>query len=427
MNILSRTKRAPMRRAIGACALLAAGAIAPQAALGDTPSAPTSDGGVIPYISDNAEGGGNVSCDALGYEFGSARANWGPGGFDVDFPPGITATVTDGIYVAWTSSFKIGAVIVKGGPAANVYEYAAPGANEDSGLASPPNASDGPAGLSNLTFCYNEQDEDPEIAIEKSVESQGEGEVEFRITVTNTGNVALSNVVVSDPLAPQCGTTIPSLPAGEEVSYTCLQELGTGETHVYKDTFSVRKYTNNNGDTNWKGPWREVDRKNAGGVAQDPLTGNVLVGTNGMLWLRNLPSQTPSPSVGRSANLSGADSAVLSFDWITWCGVDPEDRFVVEISKTGKAPFTRLQQFSGKSCERVTSEDFDITDHISANTRVRFRVLNGYKEEKEMFKVDNVVITAEKPPAGFTNEACVSGHYDGMTVSDCDTATVSFD
>jgi hypothetical protein len=381
---------------------------------------------VIPYISDSADGGGNVSCDALGYELGSDRVNWN-NGFDGSFPDGITVTVTGGIYVEWNSSFKIGAVIVKGGDAANVYEYTPTGANEDSGLASPPNASDGPAGLSNLTFCYNQQDEDPEIAIEKSVKSQGEGEVEFRITVTNTGNVALSTVVVSDPLAPQCGATIPSLPAGDEYTYTCEQALGTGETHVYKDTFSARKYTNNDGDTKWKGPWREVDRKNAGGVAQDPLTGNVLVGTNGMLWLRNRPSQTPSPSVGRSANLSGADSAMLSFDWITWCGVDPDDRFVVEISKTGTAPFTALRRFSGKSCERITSEAVDISNYISANTRVRFRVVNGYKDEKEMFKVDNVVITAEKPPAGFTNEACVAGHYEQMTVSDCDTATVSFD
>lgn len=121
--------------------------------LASTPSSPTSDSGVVPYIVDNPQGGGNVSCTQLGYDFSSARVNYVSGSFDAAFPAGITVT-TDGTYVEWTSTFPIGAVIVKGGNDANVYEYI-PASLGDSGLASPPNSSGGPAGLSNLTFCWN--------------------------------------------------------------------------------------------------------------------------------------------------------------------------------------------------------------------------------------------------------------------------------
>lgn len=51
--------------------------------------------------------------------------------------------------------YKVGAVIVKGSNAANVYYYPN-GTMKDSGLASPVNASGNPAGLSNLTFCFIE-------------------------------------------------------------------------------------------------------------------------------------------------------------------------------------------------------------------------------------------------------------------------------
>lgn len=61
---------------------------------------------------------------------------------------------TDGTYVNFSSTFGIGVAIVKGSDDANVYVYD-PQVNSDSGLASPPNASGKPAGLSNLTFCWN--------------------------------------------------------------------------------------------------------------------------------------------------------------------------------------------------------------------------------------------------------------------------------
>ena len=126
------------------------------AAFANTPSAPTSANGVTPYIVETPGPGGNVTCEQLGYELSSARVNYEDGTFDTDFPAGISVT-TDGRYVAWSSTFGIGAVIVKGSNAANIYEYA-PQAYGDSGLASPINASGNPAGLSNLTFCWNPEE-----------------------------------------------------------------------------------------------------------------------------------------------------------------------------------------------------------------------------------------------------------------------------
>ena len=127
-----------------------------------TSSQPTSTGGVAPYIFDEAANpGGNVACIELGYENSSARANYtGGNSFAAPFPDGISVTVTNGTYVGWTSTFPIGAVIVKGSNEANIYEYG--GSSGDSGLASPINASGGPAGLSNLTFCWDDQGEEEE-------------------------------------------------------------------------------------------------------------------------------------------------------------------------------------------------------------------------------------------------------------------------
>jgi hypothetical protein len=131
-----------------------------------------SDGGVTPYLVDDPGPGGNVTCEQLGFEYGSARVNFGSGGFDATFPDGITVDVTNGTYVEWSSTFGIGAVIVKGSDDANVYEYD-PASIGDSGLAAPLNASGGPAGLSNLTFCWDEipEEEEPELEVSKTAET----------------------------------------------------------------------------------------------------------------------------------------------------------------------------------------------------------------------------------------------------------------
>ncbi|HSR44509.1 MAG TPA: SdrD B-like domain-containing protein [Acidimicrobiia bacterium] len=64
------------------------------------------------------------------------------------------AYVTDGGQaIAWTASFPIMGVFVKGGPGGNLYRYAS-GSVGDQLLHAPENSSGGWAGLSHVSFCY---------------------------------------------------------------------------------------------------------------------------------------------------------------------------------------------------------------------------------------------------------------------------------
>jgi hypothetical protein len=120
--------------------------------------------GIQPSLVTGANQGGNVSCDEAALFGGLTGYAYTTGKQDYPFNSssfgnGVSVT-TDGTNVSWSITPPAGfcvsnvAVIVKGGPAANVYYYN-DGQSSDSGLASPVNASGNPAGLSNLTICYN--------------------------------------------------------------------------------------------------------------------------------------------------------------------------------------------------------------------------------------------------------------------------------
>lgn len=141
-------------------------------------SSPVSVSGVIPYIIPGANRGGNRTCAEVGtafkgdadyFDFCGDKIDYEDGEFAGKFPAGLIVTVdgkfvsfeTDGCLLIDGKNYKVGAVIVKGSADANVYFYS-DGSTGDEGLAAPVNASGGPAGLSNLTFCFVECDEEPE-------------------------------------------------------------------------------------------------------------------------------------------------------------------------------------------------------------------------------------------------------------------------
>ena len=77
----------------------------------------------------------------------------------------------------------------------------------------------------------------PAIDIVKSTVGDGStvvgGSVTFELVVTNTGNVPLSEVTVTDPLVPACDAEIGDLAVGASVDYTCVAEgITAGFTNV---------------------------------------------------------------------------------------------------------------------------------------------------------------------------------------------------
>ena len=105
---------------------------------------------------DPAHREGNPSCSALGYAHGlkfdpPTAGSKSAGGVTVDLSLGTGAF---GKLVGWSSSAPVDAVIVKGGPNANVYAYAG-GATGDTGLHTPFNGPSKYYGLSHVSFCWD--------------------------------------------------------------------------------------------------------------------------------------------------------------------------------------------------------------------------------------------------------------------------------
>jgi len=128
---------------------------------------PESDGGVVPEVIPGENKGGNRTCDEVYAVLGQLddvylcgnKVDWDDDaeGFASSFPDGLNVTVT-GIHVGFTIDgcveinggfYKVGAVIVKGSNAANVYFYPG-GTTADFGLAAPGDKHM----VSNLTFCF---------------------------------------------------------------------------------------------------------------------------------------------------------------------------------------------------------------------------------------------------------------------------------
>ena len=112
---------------------------------------PPSGNGIQPYVAI-----GNPSALDLGYDFGFKPQPEPPPTGNYIFPDGVnTATISsDGAYFDWVSTLGVAAVIVKGGPVANIFEYN-PDAFGDTILHAPINPNNNKVyDISHIEFAY---------------------------------------------------------------------------------------------------------------------------------------------------------------------------------------------------------------------------------------------------------------------------------
>jgi hypothetical protein len=151
-------------------------------------------------------------------------------------------------------------------------------------------------------------------------------------------------------------------------------DVNGSATNTVRDEFNLNSYSNNDGTASWNAPWVDTDGSFASGQIQ--VTANALE-LNGALL--------SSSSIYREANIAGATSATLTFDFNNAIGLST---VTLEVSSNGGGSYTQLaNSFAGGA----GSASFNISAYAAADTRIRLSVsglLGG-----GIFTVDNLQIS----------------------------------
>ncbi len=162
---------------------------------------------------------------------------------------------------------------------------------------------------------------------------------------------------------------------------------------TFSDTFSSVSYSNNNGTQNFSGNWNEINDNNSPSNGRIRITGNEL---------RFEDISRNNRRIERSADLTGAASAVLSLDWRTsgldGSGTVNSEQLDLQVSSDGIS-FTTIGIFTGSQSGSFSQ---DISAYISANTTIRLINVSTWQygdwESGEYVYIDDVQISAVFSP-----------------------------
>jgi len=143
---------------------------------------------------------------------------------------------------------------------------------------------------------------------------------------------------------------------------------GGGCNGTFRDEFNAVSYGNNDGTLSWSGDWVEINESNG------PTEGDEQVlDIDGPYQLRVRDNDGGGEGVEREVDLTGAESATLSFIYRRKDLDDSNDYVRLEISSNGSAgPWTEIARFQGAASDSGYQPfSQDISAYISANTRIR--------------------------------------------------------
>uniref|UniRef100_UPI00406A4357 beta strand repeat-containing protein n=1 Tax=Ensifer canadensis TaxID=555315 RepID=UPI00406A4357 len=153
---------------------------------------------------------------------------------------------------------------------------------------------------------------------------------------------------------------------------------------AYRDTFTAATYTNNNGASNWGGPW--VEDNDTGGATGGDVSVSLAAGR-----LQFIEGTDGNETLARAVNLTGITRATLSFNYVA-DELDFGENVVVEVRNTTNGGWTSLGTVGGNQTNVFTAPIPQ--GLIGANTQIRFRAAGTFEGGENLY-IDNVNIQTE--------------------------------
>ncbi len=151
------------------------------------------------------------------------------------------------------------------------------------------------------------------------------------------------------------------------------------------DQFNAISYAGNDGDENWLNNWTEIGESNG------PSSGVVEVRSSGYMEIGGDEVSISGKGAKRAADLSGATSAILSFDYRRVNADGGGGSVSVQVSGNGGGSWTNLATYSLSSFDgSFESATFDISAYAGSNTQIRF--IGSGSDISAYFRIDNVSI-----------------------------------
>jgi hypothetical protein len=154
---------------------------------------------------------------------------------------------------------------------------------------------------------------------------------------------------------------------------------------TYRDEFNAINYSGSDGTLSWATVWLET------GDSGDAASGDVTVASD--LSDNRLRFKNKDRYIEREADLSGAGSATLTFDYRRNGLDDSADVVFIQVSGDGGNSWTTLEEFNGPGNDTAyLATSHDISGFIAPNTRIRFISSSSLGKQDDVF-FDNVQIT----------------------------------
>ncbi len=131
-------------------------------------------------------------------------------------------------------------------------------------------------------------------------------------------------------------------------------------TETVRDNFDVRAYNNNDGTQPWAGSWTELNDDG------QPDGGKIKIDKD------VLKLEDKSKGIQRNADLSLAETAVLSFDYRRDKLDKPSKYITLDISSDGGATWSELYRFENGKDSDPRPFSMDLTPYAGANITLRF-------------------------------------------------------